>query len=62
MRLLINHRYAHLEEFVCGLHHDLNISNILYREVWPGEYDFQLIDINRMDFKRRRMRSVLKKR
>lgn len=34
------------------VHHDLNISNILYRELWPGEYDFQLIDINRMDFKR----------
>lgn len=35
------------------LHRDLNITNILYRKSEKGEYLFQLIDINRMDFKRR---------
>lgn len=38
----------------CGvLHHDLNLSNILFRKNSRGEYDFQVIDINRMSFKRR---------
>lgn len=38
----------------CGvLHQDLNISNILFRRRADGEYDFQIIDINRMKFKRR---------
>ena len=32
------------------LHHDFNILNILYRDCGGGKYDFQLIDINRMDF------------
>lgn len=38
----------------CGvLHHDLNMSNILFRINDEGKYDFQVIDINRMSFKRR---------
>ncbi len=35
------------------LHRDLNITNILYRHNANGNYSFQLIDTNRMDFKRR---------
>lgn len=35
------------------LHHDFNVMNLLYRRCEGGEYDFQLIDINRMDFRRR---------
>lgn len=38
----------------CGVvHRDLNISNILFSKSAEGEYDFQIIDINRMRFKRR---------
>lgn len=33
------------------LHKDLNITNILYKATADGEYKFQLIDINRMNFK-----------
>ena len=33
------------------LHKDLNITNILYKPTADGGYKFQLIDINRMDFK-----------
>lgn len=33
------------------LHEDLNIMNILYRDCGSGVYDFQLIDVNRMDFR-----------
>ena len=33
------------------LHKDLNITNILYKATADGEYKFQLIDINRMDFR-----------
>ena len=32
------------------LHNDLNILNILYRDCGHGVYDFQMIDINRMEF------------
>lgn len=35
------------------LHKDLNIGNILYREDGCGEYRFQVIDTNRMQFCRR---------
>lgn len=31
-------------------HQDLNVSNILYKELANGEYDFQVIDNNRMKF------------
>lgn len=40
------------------LHHDLNIENILYRDCGNGHYHFQLIDINRMEFKRSLSTSV----
>ena len=33
------------------LHHDLNPSNILYKQVADNKYDFQLVDINRMEFR-----------
>ncbi|MBR6672677.1 MAG: LPS kinase Kdo/WaaP, partial [Alistipes sp.] len=33
------------------LHHDLNISNILFQGDSVSGYKFQLIDTNRMDFK-----------
>lgn len=35
------------------LHKDLNIGNILYREDGCGGYRFQVIDTNRMQFRRR---------
>lgn len=34
------------------LHHDLNVGNILYKELPDGEFAFQLIDNNRMTFHR----------
>lgn len=34
------------------VHNDLNISNILYKELPMGGYDFQIVDINRMEFRR----------
>lgn len=35
------------------LHHDLNINNILYKNLGNNRYDFLLIDINRMQFCRK---------
>lgn len=35
------------------LHRDLNITNVLYRLDAAGGVDFQIIDINRMSFRRR---------
>lgn len=35
------------------VHHDLNISNILHKRLDDGRYDFQVVDINRMEFHRR---------
>ena len=32
------------------LHQDLNVSNILYKELANGDFDFQIIDNNRMKF------------
>ena len=32
------------------LHQDLNVSNILYKELANGDFDFQVIDNNRMKF------------
>lgn len=33
------------------VHHDLNISNMLYKRLDDGSYDFQIVDINRMEFR-----------
>lgn len=47
-----------LTDFICRihwagiLHRDLNIGNILCAESPRGEYTFQLIDTNRMEFRR----------
>jgi tRNA A-37 threonylcarbamoyl transferase component Bud32 len=32
------------------LHKDLNPTNVIYKKIADGEYDFQLIDVNRMRF------------
>lgn len=32
------------------IHHDLNFTNVLYKESPSGNYSFELIDVNRMSF------------